>query len=100
MPIDKTNDEIIPTNTDAYYEELASQEPDYLDEAEEEFRAILAEDPSPSRSGSSVLTENCGDRELSQIDTRIVQTHDGPDNEMFCASSTKRLSVHKGLTPC
>ena len=100
MPINKTNDEIIPTKADANYEELASREPNYLDEAEEELRAILADNPSPSRNGSSVFTENCGGRELSQLDTRIVQTHDGPENEMFCASSTNRAAAHQGRTQC
>lgn len=100
MSINKTNDEIIPTNTEAYYEELASQEPDYLDEAEEELRAILADNPSSSRSNSSVLIENRRGRELSQIDTRIVQTHDGPENAMFGSSSTNRSSGRQGRTQC
>lgn len=40
MSIYKNNDENIPTPTEAYYEELASEEEQYLDESEEELRAI------------------------------------------------------------
>ena len=87
MSINKSNDENIATHTEAYYEEPPSQELEYLDEAEEELRAILADDPSPSRNESSVWTDN-----------RIVQTSDGPENAMFYASSTSRSSAHKGLT--
>jgi hypothetical protein len=90
MPINKSHDENIPTRTEAYYKELASQEETYLDETEVELRAILTfDDLSPSRSGSYVW-----------IDTRIVQTSDGPENAMFCASSTNRSSAHKALTQC
>jgi hypothetical protein len=88
MSINKSNDENIATHTEPYYEELASQEQYYLDETEEELRAILtSDDPSPSRNGSSVWT-----------DTRIIQTNDGPENAMFCASSTNRSSAHQGRT--
>jgi hypothetical protein len=37
----ENNDENIPTNTEAYYEAVASQEEIYLEEVEEELRAIL-----------------------------------------------------------
>jgi hypothetical protein len=37
----ETNDEDISTNTEAYYETLASQEEVYLEETEEELRMIL-----------------------------------------------------------
>jgi hypothetical protein len=100
MPTNRTNGENIASQTEAYYDELASQEQEYLDEAEEELRAILADDPSPSRNCSLVSTDNFGDRELIQTDIRTIQTSDGPENGMFCASSTSRSSVHKGLTQC
>jgi hypothetical protein len=49
MSIYKSNDESIPTDTEAYYEAVASQEEIYLEETEEELRAILVcEDPAPS----------------------------------------------------
>jgi len=64
---------------------LVSYGPLNVNETEEEQIAILtSDDPSPSRSGSSVWT-----------DTRIVQTSDGPENEIFHASSTNRSSVHQ-----
>lgn len=65
MSIDKRNDESIPTDTEACYEELASQEEIYLEETEEELRAILIfDDPSPSGNSRGTLSENCEEREL------------------------------------
>jgi len=53
MSLYKSTEENIPTHTEAYYEELASQEELYLEETEEEVRAILTSgDPSPSRNKS------------------------------------------------
>jgi hypothetical protein len=45
MFIYETSDEDISTNTEAYYETLASQEEIYLEETEEELRMILEEMP-------------------------------------------------------
>ena len=46
----KSTEENIPTHTEAYYEELAGTEEIYLEETEEEVRAILAsDDQGPSR---------------------------------------------------
>jgi hypothetical protein len=88
VSINKSRCEIIPTHTEAYYEELASRE--YLDETEEELHeSLTSDDPSPSPNRSSVWT-----------DTRIVQTSDGPENAMFCASSTNRSSAHQSRTQC
>jgi hypothetical protein len=46
-------DERLPTDTDAYYEAIASQEEIYLEEVEQELRAILIfgifGDPFPSQ---------------------------------------------------
>jgi hypothetical protein len=51
---DENKDESIPTHTDAYYEEQASQEEIYLEEIEENLRAILTSDmPSPSQNSSN-----------------------------------------------
>ena len=62
MSIYKSNDEKIPTDTEAYDEAVASQEQIYLEETEEELRAILIfGDPSPSR------------REVKKIDVRSKQ---------------------------
>ena len=50
MSINMNDDKNIPTDTEAYYETVASQEEIYLEEVEEELRAILIfSDPSPSR---------------------------------------------------
>ncbi len=50
MSINMNSDKNIPTDTEAYYETVASQEEIYLEEVEEELRAILIfSDPSPSR---------------------------------------------------
>lgn len=43
----------IPTDADAYYEEIASQEEIYLEETEEDLRMILeCDDPPPPRNES------------------------------------------------
>jgi len=50
ISINMNSDKNIPTDTEAYYETVASQEEIYLEEVEEELRAILIfSDPSPSR---------------------------------------------------
>ena len=51
MFINESNAENIPTDTEAYYEAVASQEEIYLEETEEELRVILeSDDPPPLRS--------------------------------------------------
>ena len=53
MSSDENKKESVPTHTDAYYEEQASQEELYLEEVEENLRAILTSyKPWASRSGS------------------------------------------------
>jgi hypothetical protein len=50
MPIDKSSQENIPNDSEAYCEELAGQEEIYLEETEEEVRAILiSDDQVPSQ---------------------------------------------------
>ena len=50
MSINMSNEKDIPADTEAYYETVASQEEIYLEETEEELRAILtSDDASPSR---------------------------------------------------
>ena len=64
MSINMNNDKNIPTDTDAHYEELASQEELYLEETEEEVVAILTSYvSSASQNDRSIVTENCGLRE-------------------------------------
>jgi hypothetical protein len=65
MSINMSNDKNIPTDTEDYYGELASQEEIYLKETEEELRAILtSDDPSPSGNSGGTLSENCGEGKL------------------------------------
>jgi len=58
MSIDKSSDENVQNHTEAYYEELASQEEIYLEEREERARAVLiSEKPSPSECIAESLDE-------------------------------------------
>ena len=57
MDIYARKDEIILIQTDAYYEEQASQEEVYLEETEEELRMILCADDSPSPQSECVNEE-------------------------------------------
>lgn len=76
MSIHDFNNQKIPISTEAYYEELACQEEKYLEETEEELHSILtSDDASPLRTRGYVWKE-----------TIIVQTSDGPENAMFCAT--------------
>ena len=63
-----TNDKVIPTNiptdADAYYEAVASQEEIYLEETEEELRAIFtSDDPSPHNA-----TAECWRRKREELE--------------------------------
>lgn len=58
MPIDNDDGENLPNNAEAYYEIVASQEEIYLEETEEELRAILIFDSSsPSESVDEQLDD-------------------------------------------
>jgi len=48
-----SNDKNIPTDADAYYEAVASQEEIYLEETEQELRAIFTSDVSISTQRNS-----------------------------------------------
>ena len=90
MSIKMSNDKNIPTNTEAYYEELASQEEIYLEETEEELRAILIfDDRPPSENNSGMLAENCGERELHWEVNRSMS--DGKKNPRFAESLDEQL---------
>lgn len=59
MSVYRSNDENIPNHAEAYYETAASQEEAYLEEVEEELRAILIlGDPTPSRGEAERLTSD------------------------------------------
>ena len=58
------NDKNIPIDTDACYEQLASQEELYLEETEEEVVAILTSYVSPASQGDhSTIIDICAERE-------------------------------------
>ena len=71
MSVEELNDERIAAHTDAYYEELASQEELYLEETEEEVRLILTScQPSPSRNDNAIVMQICEERESDLEVTR------------------------------
>ena len=64
MSINANNNKNVPVDTDACYEEVASQEELYLEETEEEVVAILTSYVSPaSKSDRSTIIDICADRE-------------------------------------
>ena len=70
MLISKNNDEIIPTDADACYEKVASQEEIYLEAKEEELRALLVFDNSSQ--------SECLDEPLEQAAEELI-TGDSDD---------------------
>ena len=90
MSINMSNHKNIPTDTEACYEELASQEEIYLEETEEELRAILIfDDPSPSGNNSGMLAEICGERKLDWEVNRSMS--DGKNNSRIAESLDEQL---------
>ena len=78
MSMNINNDKNIPIDTDACYEELASQEELYLEETEEEVVAILTSYVSPaSQSDRSTIIDICAERE-SDLEIEGVMTVTSP----------------------
>jgi len=78
MSININNDKNIPIDTDACYEELASQEELHLEETEEEVVAILTSYVSPaSQSDRSTIIDICAERE-SDLEIEGVMTVTSP----------------------
>jgi hypothetical protein len=74
MSINANNNKNIPVDTDACYEELASQEELYLEETEEEVVAILDSYVSPASQGDrSTIIDICAERE-SHLEIAGVMT--------------------------
>ena len=74
MPIDKRSQENIPNNSEAYDEEVASQEEIYLEEIEEEVRPILIfGDPSPSQGEAerSICGTSNECRQIERVDEQL-----------------------------
>ncbi len=74
MSINANNNKNIPVDTDACYEEVASQEELYLEETEEEVVAILTSYVLPaSKSDRSTIIDICAERE-SDLEIERVTT--------------------------
>ena len=74
MSINANNNKNIPIDTDACYEEVASQEELYLEETEEEVVAILTSYVSPaSQSDRSTIIDICAERG-SDLEIKGVMT--------------------------
>ena len=74
MSINMSNNKNIPTETEACYEMIASQEEIYMEETEEEVRAILIfSDPSPSlrEVERSMCDANNGPRIAESLDEQL-----------------------------
>ena len=79
MSIDKSDDENIPVHTEDYYEELASQEELYLEETEEEVRAILiSDDPSLTDANNNSCIAESLDEQLHHAAEELI-TGDSDD---------------------
>lgn len=74
MAINTNKDKTIPPDTEACYETLASQEEIYLEEREEEVRAILTSDhQSPSQTTAKYWQSKIEELEL---DWEVERPHD------------------------
>jgi hypothetical protein len=76
LSINANNNKNVPVDTDACYEEVASQEELYLEKTEEEVVAILNSYVSPaSQSDCSTLVDICAER---KSDLEIERVTTGP----------------------
>jgi hypothetical protein len=74
MAINTNKDKNIPPDTEACYETLASQEEIYLEETEEEVRAILtSDDQSPSQTTAEYWQSKIEELEL---DWKVERSYD------------------------
>jgi hypothetical protein len=79
MSIKMSNDKNIPTDTDAYYETVASQEEIYLEETEEEVREILiSENRSTAQDNDSRLAESLDQQRNHAAEELITGDSDDP----------------------
>jgi hypothetical protein len=76
MSSDENKDESVPTHTDAWYEEQASQEELYLEEVEENLRVILTSDKPSSRRNDS--KNDSLDEQLDAAEELITGDSDDP----------------------
>ena len=74
MSINTNKDKNIPIETEACYEALASEEEIYLEETEEEVRAILtSNDQSPSQTTAEYWQSKI---EKLEVDWEVERSHD------------------------
>lgn len=102
MSSNMCNDNDIPPDAEAYYETVASQEEIYLEETEEELRAILIfDDPSPSptevkRSMTDANSNPCAaeslDEQLNQAAEELI-TGDSDDPPLSEEAVGEMLSM-------
>ena len=109
MSIYKSNDESIPADTEAYDEAIASQEEIYLEEVEEELRAILVfGDPPLSRKEvtRSMSDANNNPRIADSLDQQLNHaaeelitgdSDDPPLSEEAVAVMLRMTQMPKGL---
>jgi hypothetical protein len=91
----KSYDERLPTDTEAYYEAVASQEEIHLEEVEEELRAILifgiVGDPFPPQKGKKIeLDANDYPRIAERLDAQLSDAVEDSDRRRLGWHSTER----------
>ena len=91
MPINMSNNENLPDDTEAYYETVASQEELYLEETEEEVLAILTADDLQYEPKAECHCENHGEREL---DWEVERSATGADGSTRKAESLDEQLDH------
>jgi len=86
MSNDEKKNESIPAHTDDYYEAIASQEEIYLEEVEENLRAMLTFDANSAPSAAQSL-----DEQLDQAAEELI-TGDSDDAPLSEKTITEMLS--------
>ena len=87
MYILDNNDKSIPTDTDAYYETVASQEEIYLEETEEEVYMVLESYDPPSSQG-----ENRNEQREHAVQELITGDSDDPPlSEELVGENSRQL---------
>ena len=109
MPIDRSSEENIPDDTETYYEAVASQEEIYLEEVEEELRAILIfGDPSPSPKEAERSLSNNDPRCAGSLDEKLDHaaedlitddSNDPPLSEEAVAEMLRMSQITKWFRP-
>jgi hypothetical protein len=84
-----SKDKNVRADKEAYYERIASQEEFYLEETEEDVRAILIScDTSPSQDSGSASANN---REEQELDRGKVAVSDANDDPCIAESLDEQL---------